>query len=345
MSKEDYMCASAAMKEFNLTKNDLSRLDCIVKRNPHYRNGPCMRLFLIKDLEKLTDELIRKHEQDKIQNAELLRNYKIQAKEQVHAFTTQKEIAFGDFALPTNVVSCIMEKLADSYEPEGIRRTRVVAKDIFDAGMACKDFYNSSKHGFERLSKLIPYVLPDWDNWDAFIEDPKKFKLDECKHAARILKLKIGGTKAEVILRVLDCFGLDQPCNIPANLMRYMECIDEPRHYNIKHMVQILNVTGKTNLNPMTFRFEELAYEFGTMESLQNEYMGVLDEYQQILAERILQESESSRAKQERRKKQRPRDSYILRCNCGNVGSAICIVQSCVQCCRSAECERHKTIK
>jgi hypothetical protein len=107
------------------------------------------------------------------------------------------------------------------------------------------DFHNAAKHGFTLLLQQVEQLtfktefsyynkfdyalrwLPaakgwSWQQWAAFLSDPLPYMLKDLKDAADQLYVTKGGTKAQLVLRLLGAFGLKAPSNAPPQVLRAM---------------------------------------------------------------------------------------------------------------------------
>ncbi|WIA20516.1 hypothetical protein OEZ85_004912 [Tetradesmus obliquus] len=114
------------------------------------------------------------------------------------------------------------------------------------------DFYNASKHGIAALEeqaaqlRVTPYLssfkmagkvqcsiqtlqklqlLPvnpgwSWQKWAAFLQDPLQFKVAELKGAAKQLGMPGNRSKPELVVKLLQAFGLQQPSSVAPQLLR-----------------------------------------------------------------------------------------------------------------------------
>ena len=102
-----------------------------------------------------------------------------------------------------------------------------------------------------RLGNLIHSnncILPACGiNWDAYVRCPQSFKLKECRTAAQALNIKVGGTKAQVIVRTLAHFCMSVPKNVPARLLLHMKHYQEIDNAILKHMISVVKTAGIEN--------------------------------------------------------------------------------------------------
>lgn len=123
----------------------------------------------------------------------------------------------SDIGLPLDVLEFVMYKLA---KPDRVHGPSVICQDIMNARMACWQLNRAATHALTYLNSLLPLPAADSVNisWDAVIQNPMSLTVHELKQAARKLGLPVGGTKAELIIRNLKAFGLQQPTAWPASL-------------------------------------------------------------------------------------------------------------------------------
>ncbi len=130
------------------------------------------------------------------------------------------------------------ERGADTPDGRGVRGVRVVARDLANLALSCKDFNQAvQRQAYHRLAEAVPDTLQlpcCGIDWDGFLRDPNRFKIKDCKDAARSLvekipgpkvaKIKISVTKPELVLKLYGvAFGVDRPLSanshIPASIL------------------------------------------------------------------------------------------------------------------------------
>jgi hypothetical protein len=118
----------------------------------------------------------------------------------------------------------------------------------------CWDFYNASKHGLavleaqaagltmrpqdaaaisckpasvkcsyktlQQLSALPAAGGWSWQQWAAFLQDPLQYKVPQLKQAAKQLGLPGNRIKAELLVSILQAFGLQEPSRVSPQLLR-----------------------------------------------------------------------------------------------------------------------------
>jgi hypothetical protein len=123
----------------------------------------------------------------------------------------------------------------------------------------CWDFYNASKHGvavleaqaacltiqpqaFNYPKNFWKFIKPasvqcsvktlqqlsalpaaggwSWQQWAAFLQDPLQYKVPELQVAARQLGVQCKRSKAELVMGILQAFGLQEPSRVSPQLLR-----------------------------------------------------------------------------------------------------------------------------
>ena len=227
--KVERICATTAKQKYGLNENDLAEIECIYTRNPYYRSAPQMRLYIEKDIieisekKKLRAQYLEKHA-DEIAAAKKDEKAKeVQAaNEIVKEFSKPESMTnkSGTFPLPYDVLKCIFEIIIQEYEPSGVRCCQSLVKDLVNISETCWDFRNVVKdYAIPDFDTKVATLLTDNDtDWEKVLQEPSSLKLPDLKQAARTLNIKVSGTKAELILRILQEFQLTKPSIIPAML-------------------------------------------------------------------------------------------------------------------------------
>jgi hypothetical protein len=267
-----------------------------------------MRLYLEEEVK----ELYERKQQDALDRADRMARERIEKKEQAKVrYQEFKSIiknpgtqnSYGTH-VPLDVAHLVVECLASSYERDadepggdGVRNVCVVTRDLVNLSLTCKDFNQAvQKNGFPRLVSLIPDTLklPECGTgmWDRFIRKPTTFNLVACQSAARMLlktlpypkEMRIGGTKPELVLRILNiAFNLQQPLSqsssIPAAILfafhksTRQQCTNT--YTSISYMLHIIASAGK-HYPCMNARREKFVYavakDFGDIQTLRKIY-------------------------------------------------------------------------
>uniref|UniRef100_A0A383WDH8 SAP domain-containing protein n=1 Tax=Tetradesmus obliquus TaxID=3088 RepID=A0A383WDH8_TETOB len=161
---------------------------------------------------------------------------------------------YGEVALPPAVLQKVISFLA-RIEADGVRGPSMAASDLAIAALASWDFYNAAKHGFaaleaqaaqlqvfvhdtsyysnpasvQRESSLTSLIqlasLPEedgwtWEQWATFLQDPLQYKVAQLKQAAWQVGVPVSSSKAELVVNILQAFGLQQPSSVAPQLLR-----------------------------------------------------------------------------------------------------------------------------
>lgn len=222
------ICASTAKSVYELTENDLEALNCLYVRNPYYRCAGDMRLYLQSEVEELAAE-VKKQRQYMIDHADEIKAEKLQAakdkkknqdisaKEIINAFKTV-DISFTNslLPLPLDVIDIVMQNVAlDEQTDEFLRSPTNIAKTLISIERSCKELRGSTQNAWKLIQPNNP--LPDTVDWDAILSNPLNHKVEDLKQALKAIKQPLSGTKAVLVIRLLDWFGLEQPAHASAN--------------------------------------------------------------------------------------------------------------------------------
>ena len=218
---------SEVRKEYKLKDADIAHLKCELRGNPYYRNGPPMRLYLLSDIQKVaakkelklaaerenaTDEARKAH-------AEACKNrmdgwkHRVGSAPQYHSGTV----------LPLEVLEKILKYLCNDLEPLGVRAWSVIARDIMNASMACKELYTASWAAFQHLGKLCSHIVYSADEeelLDQFVNDPDSLRLEQVKALGKGRSVKLSQPKPVLIFGILQSLGLKSPSRVPAKLLK-----------------------------------------------------------------------------------------------------------------------------
>jgi hypothetical protein len=374
--KIKYICVSTVRKEYKLNDDDLKEIECKYVRNPRYRCAPEMRLYVEDEVKKLAKNIEKKKELERqynIEHADEILSKKLEEKKKkqdekrkekkkeqdekktlVKNFTSNTiSIEYGSTNLPNEILMLIMNKVIDTYEPNGIRGPSIIAQEIINIGLSCKDFYNILKYGLETLSNIMNIMninQINWDllDWDKLIKNPNSAKLPILKTAARELELKVSGTKAELIIRILEQFGTDKPINCPAKLAFGLECERcqgvNSRISRIIETMHIISIRVLPDYNAREIN-RILVDKFDNFENMYEQYNIRVKEN----ARKAREELDKSIKKMEERRKELIELKKNLpinsnRCVCGQIYAKDCSSQLCGTCCRTTDidCDKHK---
>ena len=138
---------------------------------------------------------------------------------------------WGDSSTPLSLDlwTRVLQYLCTDIELKGVRGVSVIARDLCNAGMACKELYVSAAQAQHRLAALCHPALPMKVNaaWTCCLQEPMALKLDELKELAS----RVGLQKFESLLKPTLALGLlkawDLQCPTSAHPRVIMEVARE----------------------------------------------------------------------------------------------------------------------
>lgn len=318
--KPKRICASTAKSEYSLSEKDLEMLPCLRVSNPHYRSAAPMRLYeesavIAASIEKAEQlKYLSEHKEEiaeakRIQAKARADSVKQEAILQISAFRQPKPVSGGSTKLPVEIWNIIVQKFMEDLEIDGIRTVMVVAREICAAAMTCKDLWTAGQLTLEALAEPLQKFLPS--ELKAAVQHPTSLKLPQLKFVAKSLGCSMTGTKAVVIMRILNHCGVTSNSNIPPALL--LTAATEKRSLAFDHIFQIL----------------ARAYNAG----LYIDRAETLFNARKLLASRFgsLSTLTPLQSKQETY-------SSTSTCACGNIPSPVC--GHCKRCCKGP-CRRH----
>lgn len=334
---DTHICVTQAKKNYNLNENDLKDLECIYKRNPYYRSAPEMRLYLIKDLEKVFEDK-KVHEQYLIDNVDKIKadknedqkKIKENAKKTIANFIkpVQKYNQVGNM-LPSDVWDIVMNKIAVDEGTESILSSPIqIARNLANIERTCKELCGTTRYAW---SILKPKTINVPDNLNNVLINPISLKITDLKEVLKILDEPVSGTKAVLIMRILDFCGLKNPINVPlstflAVLEEYDSELQLTPVYNNTILARQLH--DKLRNIKKIFEYKQKFIEiFGTY----NKYLEFQDNY--LKEERIRRDIEIENRKKARLEKSIKKSEHnCIKCIL-NLSSPVCPNKCCGHCC------------
>ncbi len=229
--------ATDACQKYKLHPDDLSRIECLFKRNPH-RPSRYMRLFIESEVEELAKVVM----QEKIDNQTRYISRKLQEKEKAKTMAIQKVEDFkkpltsirlegSEGKLPMDVWEHIIKQIASEYEPLGIIRMNTIVKRLAITSQVCKDAYIATKAVLPTISiPSNPFltIKPEIKEIrDTLIHTPTKLTIPMIKDVLRAYGLQVTGTKPELIMRFFNKMNIKDPLPAYVSGDLYMTCFKE----------------------------------------------------------------------------------------------------------------------
>ena len=147
---------------------------------------------------------------------------------------------WGDSGTPLSLDlwTRVLEHLCNDIEPKGVRSVSVIARDLCNAGMTCKELYVSSGQAFHRLASLCPPIELEAE-WAACLQGPMALKLPELKALAPSAGLQKSLPKPTLAVRLLQAWNLQCPTQAPPRVL--MEVARERKlslnQLNLSHLI------------------------------------------------------------------------------------------------------------
>ena len=103
-------------------------------------------------------------------------------------------------------------------DPQGVRGVSVVARDLCNAGMACKELYVSARQAFHHLAAHCPPIKLEAE-WAACLKGPMALKLLQLKVLAPGARLQKSLPKPSLALGLLQAWNLQCPTSVPPRVI------------------------------------------------------------------------------------------------------------------------------
>ena len=206
--------------------------------------------------------------------------------------------------LPLEIWENILKKLCSDLELEGVRSASVIARDIINASMACKEVYAAALPALHHLGSSCPSVFANDDKeWDQVASDPCSISEEERFEFARpILGYRRHNFPVK-LFTLMRFLGLSQPSRAPARLLRAVlsEKFD-PDDSELSRLCKaselITSQTSKAYTN-FNFRLTCMQLGFGTSQQLRD--VGIIsDDGLQALRRAELQVIEAQEAEEQK---------------------------------------------
>lgn len=330
------MCASRARDEYDLTEAELATLEVEYARNPHYRSAAPMRLYLISDLEAAAqakraaetarEEYEREHadeiaqarqaalvaaeeQQEALEEARRMHQAAVRAARKQraeaaigkwHKLDRGFEEADSGTGLSPDIWIQILMLLVDDLETEGVRGVSVVARDLCNARMLCKELTFPTQHVFKHLSNLCPAIRGPEKLWEVFGRDPFSLKVPQLKELAKTMQIRVSDPKAVLIVNLQQRVGITQPTTVPVNVVAAVKLEKDQGvlSLGIGQDASVRDLAGVSyNASVFSLRRACLAHGFASTSSLLEE-----------AARRKLIRDEEERKRREEARKRRQRE-------------------------------------
>ena len=202
-----------AKKVYKLNDEDLKDIPFQSFRNPLYKKGARMHLYVEADILDAVQRKLDAEAEKEIEKLERRAQTRERKKEEHAARVVKAKIAVESFSplsslqfkadspvLTKELLYQVMEELVDSYEPTGIRGVGLLVQDIVSLSRSCKDLFVAADYGLKKLAVRIketttfPIVSGLVDS-QTLVSDPMSVTLKPLKEVLRIVGKSTQGTK------------------------------------------------------------------------------------------------------------------------------------------------------
>lgn len=366
--------ASRAKGEYGLNESDLDQLDCDLVRNPHYRSAAPMRLYLMTDVQaaaetkrqiaamRPTPEQVAQERQIRAKAAAA------EAAARVLALGSECQNHDGRLAgcTPLSIDAWVAILSALARDRDCIRDTCVVAADMCKAALVCRDLRLASIDALRWLQRtdvtpVAPLTPCPSADLEIAAQDPQSMTIPRLKAVCSELQLHVTGTKAVLIMRILDALGIPRPSRtIPVRLLMLAHTqrntllctrtaydstmYKDPSLYRIvvEHNHKLIRIPYSSDDASIWLVRRKLVELHGT-EAAYNAKIQARDE-----AVRIQREQERTRQAEQAKHRYRvagvPGLDQLMCPHCvyKNYASRDCAQLRCGRCCEQLNCRRHR---
>ena len=218
--------------------------------------------------------------------------------------------------LPLEIWEIILKKLCSDLELEGVRGASVVARDIINASMACKELYAAALPALHHLGTCCPSVLAGDDKtWDRLASSPCSITRPDI-YLSSMAEVKCGYHSHEIkLVQLMRYLGLRRPSRAPASLLRAVlsEKIkpDDSDFSRLCQASELITLQTDKALTSFNFRLSCMQLGCGTSEHLLEAGIITADDLQalrraelQIAEAQRAQEAEKAEEEEEEKRKQ-----------------------------------------
>ena len=242
-------------RNLGLTDTDLSLLEDLDPLEPKLKVKVTVKEYPRDAVNFLHSMGLEKREEIKsllsLENDRCLAAYTKKCRDVVASWKTAKPKMdhSKESKLSLDVWSRILEHLCDELQHKDIRGPSVVARDLCNASMTCKDLYAASLSAFQRLSSLCAEKEME-HQWQCLLSDPCNSDLLSDEVIATLLrrtKLRQFGSREINVHTLYRAVGQSQPTRLPARLIltvaeekSQIKCLSEYSKWSEAKLLQTL---------------------------------------------------------------------------------------------------------
>lgn len=323
MPESPYICASTAKNQYKLSESDLSRLQCKLVPNPHYRCAAPMRLYLRVDvLEALDYKRAHPDVVAATQSAQKVNKARV-AQDWWASLESPRPLQAGTSSAQWCAWELVLLRLVDTVETGHdlvVRHITVVCADLCRVAKTCRDLRLASQRALHTLAQHCRAVPP---SLHAVMLHPQDVSLLGLREAARFLGTVVSGSKAVVAQGIYARLGCGKPTPVPPALLLEVQASKAtrcpPQLASAARRAGWLEASEYDTLHKF---YAGLSARFGSRAELMRA-VATVDEQNRAAAVAV---------------QQRLCALVDGRCQCGNLPSMVC--GYCARCCQGP-CKRH----
>ena len=233
---EATVCLTTVRNCYKLKDEDFAHLKYKKVTNPHCASAAPMRRYNVEEVKKLAKakEERRAYELEHADEIKAAKDAEKKAKAKAYLdICTAKVKTWQDGAL-TSLPYCsgtslhldiwekILNKLCEDLDTKGLRGPSVIARDLINASLTCKELFAAVLPAMQSLGQMCPSISPTVSDelWSDFMLRPNNLLLSEIKTLAKSGGVKVSQQKPIIIAELIQSLGLTRPIRIPARLLK-----------------------------------------------------------------------------------------------------------------------------
>ena len=124
--------------------------------------------------------------------------------------------------LGLDIWEIILKKLCEDLDTEGLRGPSVIARDLIDASLTCKEVHAATLPALQHLAQMCPSISATVSDelWNEFVVNPSKLNLSDIKNLAKSGGVSLGQRKSIITVQIMERMGLTRPIRVPARVLK-----------------------------------------------------------------------------------------------------------------------------
>ena len=230
------VCVTTVRNSYKLKDEDFAHLKYKKLPNPHYLSAAPMRLYNEEEIKKIADAK-NKQRAYELEHADEIKAAKDAEKKAIaKAYLddcTAKVDSWQDGAIKSlpyrtgtalhlDIWEKILKKLCEDLDTKGLRGPSVIARDLINASLTCKELFAAALPAMQHLGQMCP-SLPSTvseDLCNEFVLNPDSLLLSEIKTLAKSRGVRTSQQKPIIIVELIQRMGLKRPIRVPIRLVQ-----------------------------------------------------------------------------------------------------------------------------